>query len=392
MGALMDQTEAETQVAAAERAVMDGLFSEHGRRDPHSVLRSSGIAGCRYAFVQAVLHDPRFVAPVMPSSADLMFQVVSRFMARLPPGRHGTVRAHFSGLFTPRRVERYRAQIAARVDTLIGAMPANGPIDLVAAFTRPLPFQVIADVLGVPADRQNWLSEAMETFGRAVAGQRDHANVELGNAAAADMLNYFEQALADRAEHPREDVLSLLAAEPSNAETRADLRANCIFFILAGHVTTTALLSAGVHLLAEHPTQLAQLLASPAGWPAAVEELLRFVSPTTLTGTTASVDAEVDGCLVPAGQQRILAFAAANRDPKIFTNPDDFDVARTPNPHLGFSAGSHYCLGAPLARMHAEIALPALFTRLPGLRPVAPPVWLGSVPVRQIALLPVEWN
>ena len=133
----------------------------------------------------------------------------------------------------------------------------------------------------------------METFGRAVAGQRDHANVELGNAATADMLNYFEQALADRAEHPREDVLSLLAAEPSNAETRADVRANCIFFILAGHVTTTALLSAGVHLLAEHPTQLAQLLTSPAGWPAAVEELLCFVSPTTLTGTTASMDAEV---------------------------------------------------------------------------------------------------
>ena len=195
-------------------------------------------------------------------------------------------------------------------------MPAKGPIDLVAAFTRPLPFQVIADVLGVPADHQNWLSEAMETFGRAVAGQRDHANVELGNAAAADMLSYFEQALADRAEHPREDVLSLLAAEPSDAEARADLRANCIFFILAGHVTTTALLSAGVHLLAEHPTQLAQLLASPAGWPAAVEELLRFVSPTTLTGTTASVDAEADGCPVPAGQQRILIFAAANRTPR----------------------------------------------------------------------------
>lgn len=134
----MDQAKAEAQVAAAERAVMDGLFSEDGRGDPHSVLRSSGIAGCGYTFVQEVLHDPRFVAPVMPPSADLMFQAVSRFMARLPPGRHRTVRAHFSGLFTPRRVERYRAQIAARAGTLIGAMPANGPIDLVAAFTPPL--------------------------------------------------------------------------------------------------------------------------------------------------------------------------------------------------------------------------------------------------------------
>ncbi|MFL6127083.1 cytochrome P450 [Actinophytocola sp.] len=388
----MDRMTGAEQVAAAERAAMDALFSEQGRQDPQSALRSSAIAGCGYAFVQEVLHDPRFVAPVVPPSTDLMFQVVSRFMARLPPAPHSAVRRHFSGLFTPRRVDRYRERIAARVDALIDALPAEGPVDLVAAFTRPLPFQVISDVLGVPSDRQDWLTQAVDTFGRAVAGQRDHANVELGNATAAEMLSYFEQALTDRAEYPREDVLSSLAAEPTTAEARADLLANCIFYVLAGHVTTTALLSAGVHLLAEHPHQLAQLMAGPEGWPAAVDELLRFVSPTTLTGTTASVDAEVEGHPVSAGQHRILAFAAANRDPEVFTNPDEFDVSRSPNPHLAFSAGAHYCLGAPLARIHAEIALPALFTRLPGLHPVAPPVWRASVPVRQIARLSVEWD
>jgi len=388
----MIPSEADAEVVAAERALMDGLFSERGRSDPHAILRSSQVPGCRYAFVHEVLHDPRFVAPMVPPSPDLMFQQVARFMARLPPERHRIVRAHFSGLFTPRRIDRYRERIVARVEALIDALPSSGPVDLVSAVTRPLPFSVIADVLGVPTERHGWLSEAMDTFGGAVAGQRDHANVERGNGVVADLLDYLDHALTERATDPREDVLSLLAAQPSTGEDRADLLANCIFFVLAGHVTTTTLLSAGVQLLADRPAQLDQLLAGPEGWPAAVEELLRFISPTTLTGSTALVDAEVDGCRVPAGQQRVVAFAAANRDSTVFENPDQFDVTRSPNPHLAFSAGAHYCLGAPLARMHAEIALPALFSRLPGLRLAGPPVWLGSVPVRQIAALPVQWN
>jgi pimeloyl-[acyl-carrier protein] synthase len=209
------------QPGDAERALMDELFGERGRTDPQAVLRSSGIPGCRYDFVHDVLHDPRFVAPVVPPSADLMFQLLPRFMARLPPGRHRAARARFSGLFTPRRVDRYRGRIAARVDELIDALPPAGPIDLVAAFARPLPFAVIADVLGVPAERHSWLSEAMETFGQAVAGQRDHANVERGNTAVADILDYFDRTLAERAAHPQEDVLTLLAAAPLAAEARA---------------------------------------------------------------------------------------------------------------------------------------------------------------------------
>src|SRR6266540_828551 len=183
--------------------------------------------------------------------------------------------------------------------------------------------------------------------------------------------------------HPREDLLSLLAA--SRAEVaREDLLANCIFFVLAGHATTTTLLAAGVLLLAEHRDQTDRLLADRAGWPPAIEELLRHICPITLTGAKAVADVEVDGYRFTAGQQRTLAYAAANRDPRVFTDPDRFDVTRAPNPHLAFAAGAHYCLGAPLARLHAEIALPALFTRLPGLRLAGPPQWRGSTPVRQI--------
>jgi pimeloyl-[acyl-carrier protein] synthase len=147
-----------------------------------------------------------------------------------------------------------------------------------------------------------------------------------------------------------------------------------------------------VELLAKHRGQLDRLMANLAGWPTAVEELLRFVSPTTVTETTATEDVDVAGCPISAGQHRFLFLAAANREPNVFDNPDRFDLTRTPNPHLAFAAGAHFCLGAPLARMHAEIALPTLFRRLPGLRLVGPPVWLGSAPIRQIAALPVQWT
>lgn len=322
-----------------------------------------------------------------------MFQTVARFMSRLPPGRHRAVRAHFAGLFTPRRVQRYRERIAARVDVLLAAFPPDGgPVDLVAAFSRPLPLSVIADVLGVPAGRHGWLAQATQAFGQAVAGQRDHAHVERGNAAAAEMLAYFDQALTERAASPRQDVLSLLAATPADAERRADLLANCILFVLAGHMTTATLLSAGVALLTQHRDQLGMLLAHPGRWPGAIDELLRLVSPTTVTAAMATADAVVGGTLIRAGTQPLLVLAAANRDPAVFDDPDRFDVTRSPNPHLAFAAGAHYCLGAPLARLHAEIALPALFTRLPGLRPAGALRWGGSVPVRQAESLPVMWN
>ncbi len=376
----------------AERAVMDALFSAAGRDDPHAALRGASIPGCRYAFVRDVLHDPRFVAPDVPPSPDLIFQVLARFLPRLEPGRHRAIRARFAGLFTPRRTERYRDRINQRVAALIDVLQPAGSADLVAAFAHPLPFAVIADVLGVPADRHGWLSEAMAVLGRGFAGQRDHALVERANTAAADMLAYFSAALDERAAHPREDLLSLLAAAAQTEVAREDLLANCIFFVLAGHATTTTLLAAGVMLLAEHHDQRDRLLADPAGWPPAVDEMLRYVSPITLTGAKAVTDVEIDGYRFTAGQQRILAYGAANRDPRVFTDPDRFDVTRAPNPHLAFAAGAHYCLGAPLARLHAEIALPALFTRLPGLRLAGAPQWRGSTPVRQIEALPVRWH
>ncbi len=185
--------------------------------------------------------------------------------------------------------------------------------------------------------------------------------------------------------------MTTLAARHADAEDRQDLLANCVFFINAGHQTTTTLLTLGTHLLCTNPAVLTTLRDDPGRWPAAVEEMLRLITPTTFTGATPRTDADIDGVTCPAGKPRLLFLAAANRDPATFPDPDRFDVSREPNPHLSFSAGGHFCLGAPLARMHGEVALSTLFTRLPGLAAPAPPDITASVPIRQIDHFTVTW-
>jgi pimeloyl-[acyl-carrier protein] synthase len=379
--------------AETEFDLLGALFSPAGRADPQVILRGSALPGCRYLFVRDVLRDPRFAAPAIPSSPDPAFQLLQRWMIRLDGDRHRRVREAFGGLFTARRVGYYRAVIAERAAALIDQATRAGSMDLVAGFARPLPFAVINDVLGVPPEDRDWLRETLAVLNRGFASQRDsdRTAVQAANDAARQLLSYFAALLDQRAAAPADDLMSALAARHADGEDRQDLVANCVFFINAGHQTTTTLLTLGTHLLCTHPEVLATLRADPDRWPAAVEEMLRLITPTTFTGATPRTDADIDGVACPAGQPRLLFLAAANRDPAAFPDPDRFDVGREPNPHLSFAAGGHFCLGAPLARMHGEVALSTLFTRLPGLAAPAPPEITASVPIRQIDHFTVTW-
>lgn len=385
------QPPAEEGVAAAERVLMDRLFAPAGRSDPHEALRQASIPGVRYAFVRDALHDRRLIPPHVPDSPDLLFQLLARFMPRLPPERHAAVRRKFSGLFSARRVTVYQEVITARCEDLLRVLQLKSGGDLAAEFAEPLPFAMIADVLGVEPERQDWLREAMATLGRGFAGQRTRPPVEAANAAAAEMLAYFDELLGRRAHEPRDDLASMLAAGDEDPEQRQDLLANCIFFILAGHTTTATMLCAGLDLLLARPDAAARLGEDPTRWDTCIEEILRYVSPITLTGVRAETDVTVAGHHVPAGGHRIISYAAANRDPETFSDPDTFDPDRSPNPHLAFAGGATFCLGAPLARMHARVALPLLLTRLPSLHTVGPPRYRGSTPVRQVESFPAAW-
>ena len=172
---------------------MGALFSPAGRADPQVILRGSPLPGCQYLFVRDVLRDPRFAASAIPPSPDPAFQLLSRWMIRLDGDRHRRVRDAFGGLFTARRVGRYRAIIAERAAALIDQAPPADSMDLVAGFARPLPFTVICDVLGVPPGDRDWLGEALAVLNRGFAGQRDadRTAVQAANDAAQQMLSYF---------------------------------------------------------------------------------------------------------------------------------------------------------------------------------------------------------
>jgi pimeloyl-[acyl-carrier protein] synthase len=281
--------------------LLGALFSPAGRADPQVILRGSPLPGCQYLFVRDVLRDPRFAAPAIPHSPDPAFQLLRRWMIRLDGDRHRRMRDAFGGLFTARRVERYRPIIAERAGALIDQVAPAGSMDLVADFTQPLPFAVISDVLGVPPEDRDWLGKALAVLMRGFARQRDsdHVAVQAANDATRQLLSYFAGLLDQRAAEPADDLMTALAARHADGADRQDLIANCIALVLGGHQTTTTLLTLGAHLLCIHPDARAALQDDPGRWPAAVEEMLRLITPTTFTGVTPRGDADIHGCSWP---------------------------------------------------------------------------------------------
>jgi pimeloyl-[acyl-carrier protein] synthase len=373
---------------AGDHALVDGLFSPSGRADPHSVLRGSGQLGCRYAGAREILHSANFLPALVGPSDFELFRMFARWLISLDGERHQLLRRAFGSRFAPRTIDAYREPIETTANALLDIVLEQGRMDLVADFARPLPLQIICRVLGVPAEHVSWVDARMITLGQGFAHQRDTGFLRAASTAAVELQAFFEELLDERRAAPRNDLLTTLARQlPNDPETRADTVANCVLFIIAGHATTTSLIAAGTLLLLQHAET-----PTPVQIPATVEEMLRMVTPTTIVVTRAAEDDEIDGCPIAAGQHRFVFLAASNRDPDVFPHPNRFDITRNPNPHLSFSAGKHYCLGAPLARLHGEIATRTLLTRLPHLRLNGEPEWRGSFPLRELEHLPVRWN
>jgi cytochrome P450 len=372
---------------AGDQTLVDGLFSPAGRADPHSVLRGSGQIGCRYASANRILHSANFLPALVSPSEFELFRMFARWLISLDGERHRVMRRAFAGRFAPRTIDTYREPIQSTANALIDAVFQRGRMDLVGDFARPLPLQIICRVLGVPAEHVSWVDRQMITLGQGFAHQRDLEFLQAASDASAELQTYFGELLDKRRTAPSDDLLTELAQLPDDPETRADTVANCVLFVIAGHATTTSLIAAGTLLLLESDETPSH---EQIEW--AVEEMLRIVTPTTIVVTRAAHTAEIDGCPIAAGQHRFVFLAAANRDPDVFPDPDRFDITRSPNPHLTFSAGKHYCLGAPLARLHGEIAISTLLVRLPRLRLDGKPEWRGSFPLRELEHLAVAWD
>jgi cytochrome P450 len=228
---------------------------------------------------------------------------------------------------------------------------------------------MIAEIMGVPAedrgDIKRWSDVIAENLGAGLAGPTEPPMETL-----MEMREYFRALIEHHRAHPSEDLISaLIAAEIGGRKlSLPNLTAFCVLLLVAGNETTTNLIGNAVRLLIEHPDAWDRLRAAPALWPSAIEEVLRFRPPVQMTGRRTTEDVELGEQKIEAGQNVVVFLASANRDPAEFPNPDVFDITREPNRHLAFGLGIHFCLGAPLARLEAKVALSELTRRLPALR------------------------
>lgn len=313
--------------------------------------------------------------------------VFTSMLVRNPPD-HTRLRRAVSSAFTARRVTGLRAAIERIVADLIAGMRGAGTVDVVDAFAFPLPVTVIGELLGIPeADRARF--QPLVRDWTAVLDRVDEPTVAKADTAAAEIAGYLADLVARRRAEPRADLLSALAADGALDEDELVTMAALLF--AAGFETTTGLLANGLNALLGNPEQARMLRADPGLAVTATEELLRYDSPVqVLTSRTAPEDVRVGDHTLPAGQRVITLLGAANRDPEVFTDPDVLRVDREGEPPLSFGGGLHYCLGAPLARLEAQVAFPALLRAFPALAPAGPGVPREGLALHGLVALPVH--
>jgi cytochrome P450 len=282
--------------------------------------------------------------------------------------------------------------IETEVQRLLDALAAHrAPADFVAAFAEPLPAIVIANLLGVPARDHELFRAWTAALLRPLVGSGSR---EFGafRTARAELGSYLQAIVDDRRRAPRDDLVTDLVDAHADGEIQFDeMLATCRLLLVAGSETTTNLLATGVGTLLMHPPSWKRLCNAPGEVERAVEELLRFESPFQGVARVAAEDTELSGVAVPSGSLVSAMLGAANRDPDVFSDPAQLDIARDPNPHLAFGAGIHFCLGASLARLEARIALRALLDRFPQLRLAEPRLqFRPGCLLRGVSVLPVE--
>ncbi|MEU4801405.1 cytochrome P450 [Actinosynnema sp. NPDC023587] len=312
------------------------------------------------------------------------------------PPTHTRLRRLVAAAFGRGHVERLRpwiTELADRlVDGLVAEVRAEGQADLLSHVAAPLPVEVIAELLGVPAvDRallQPWSNAIVKMYEFDLAPDKKAA----AERAAGEFTAYLRDLVARRRASPGDDLVSDLVAvtDADGAKlTEDELVATAVLLLMAGHEATVNVIGNGVHALLAHRDQWERVVADQSLLSTAVEELIRYDSPLQLFERTATERVEIGGFVVEEGRKIAALLGAAARDPKVFDHPDVLDVSRTPNAHLGFGMGIHYCLGAPLARIEVRAALSSLSRKMPGAVPAAEPRRRAEFVIRGLHELPL---
>jgi cytochrome P450 len=312
------------------------------------------------------------------------------------PPDHARLRRLVSRAFTPRTVEGLRPRIEALVEARLDELCPAGEADLLSAFALPLPVAVICELFGVPeGDRARFLGWARHLAPPLdISLFRDAEKERLGDEAAIEIVAFLEELVGDASRRDPEGLLAALVAaeEEGDRLDRDEVVALCALLLAAGFETTSNLVCNGLLALLRHPDQLARLRDGSVDPAIAVEELLRYDGPVQLTLRVLLEDIEIDGHRLSGRSVVAVLIGAANRDPSVFDEPDRLDLHRDPNPHLAFSSGIHYCLGAALARLEAAIAIPAVLRSLPELHLASRPRWRDTYVLRGLRSLPVSWR
>jgi cytochrome P450 len=338
---------------------------------------------------------PEHLATMGLAKLTPLAQVMVRQMLFLDQPNHGRVRGLASKAFTPRRVEVLRSHIQDITERLLDAVQEQGRMDVIADLAYPLPAIVTAEMLGLPTSDWQQLTAWSADFAQ-VLGNFQHTPETAPRVMRSleEMVAYFRAAVRQAARHPREGLITaLLTAEiEGDRLSEEEVIANTIVTMVGGQETTTNLIGNGLLSLLRHREQLEKLRADPSLVPSAVEELLRYESPSQHTARLAPEDVELGGKLIRKRQATIAVMGAANRDPERFPDPDRLDITRQDNRHVAFAWGAHFCFGAPLARIEGQAAFEAVLRRMPNLSLAAEKVvWRENLGLRGLTALPVTF-
>ncbi|OYU71188.1 MAG: cytochrome P450 [Alphaproteobacteria bacterium PA2] len=380
-------------------------FNPEFQKDPHSVLKplrercpvlrdetTGNFIISRFSDVRAIAtdltmwRDPLRAEPaalMQRRFADAVVEGVPRSestsILMLDNPDHARVRGPLSQALYA-RVAKIRPQVETIVDQALDRMATKTSFDLMDEFCVPIPIDVIAVILGVDHDRLVEFRDWSEGIIQGLNPFRNEDQTRHMERSSVALNDYFTAALAERRDNPRDDLISDMTRLQAEGAPLSDveLRINLTALLVGGNLTTTDLIGNGVRLLLLNPEELAKLRADPGLINSAVEEILRYEPPVDMTSRVASRDMEVSGCPIKATQVMTVSLRGANRDPEAFPDPDRFDISRKRASHMAFGGGAHICIGAPLARLEAQVAIARLLERFPNLRladPSAEAVW-----------------
>jgi cytochrome P450 len=340
--------------------------------------------------------DPRPPYPPIPEADMELYSFVREFFGDFFIQRdrpsHTEMRAVVHGYFTPGAMEAWRPMVQAAVKDLLDEAEAKGGMDVMQDFATPLPVLVIAQMLGLPRQDRRFIRELAQKL--LFIGRGDVNRMRPLTDGIKGLVDYLSPLVDDRLARPGDDLLSVLArGETSGAYSREEVLSNAVLLLLAGHETTINLICNGTLALIRHPQQWALLQQNVALAGRATEECLRYDPPVKSLQRIAAEDLELRGKVIRKLDRARWFSPSANRDPDKFPEPDRFDIARDPNPHVAFGSGIHHCLGATLARVEGQEAFRALVERFPALHVETEELeYQPSITFRSLKALPVTWN